>query len=452
MKTAEDLQDLKDAIEGLKTKRTAWDKKCVTEPWNEDDIYESGKKIKIYQKTITELSQKMAEEPDNQSIKDKISQLNSLLQEEQKIHASLTNRFKEYAEFSGIEIAKAEAKYEKLKGQLLGYKKIKKPLILLCISILLLSFLCSGLSAVLIHLIFPEYVLIAVVSFFGIPSAICAMIFYNGYETVPEKEEWIIQFQGGYMTTWDAGWHFRFPLFMEIVGKFFLGDTFLSLETTPGGIDKVEFSDTSANIEAYVYYRIINSFAAMYKNEDIEQAITKKMEAGIRLYYGSMSLDNAIATRQEVNLRKIIVIDAAGANKFKEWGVEIVSLIITNIIVPPEIEKIRNKKIEAEKELEVTQVKQRQATIEAKTAEIEGQKEGNKLREKAKTIGKTVDELMEYELTIKKFEALGKSGMLIVSDDLNISKSAISGIAMGKGMNMNQKPTQPIDTNAKKTK
>jgi len=452
MKTAKNLEESKKKVKELKEKREIWDKNCIGQPWNEDDLYESGRKIKVYRKTITELSQKLAEEPSNQTIKDKINQLNNLLQTEQTNYAVLSNKFKEYSEFNGIKIAEAEAKHEKLKKQLSGFDKIKKPWIFLAASVLPLSLLFSILLAVLMYIIFSAYEWIGIISFFVISVAIYTGILYNGYAAVTEKQEWIIQFQGQYLTTWEAGWHFQFPFFMEIVGKFFLGDTILALETTPGGIDKVEFSDTSANIRANIYYRIFNSYAAMYTVDDVEKAIAKKMEAGIRAYYGSMSLDNAIATREEVDLRKIIIINTTEANKFKEWGVEIVSLVVTDIIVPPEIEKVRNQKIEAEKELEVSQVKQRQAAIEAETAKIEGQKEGNKLLEKAKAIGKTVDELLEYELTLKRFEALGKSGMLIVSDDINIAKSAISGAAIGKGMNANQTPSATTANVSTKTK
>ena len=452
MKTAQDLAELEKATNELKSRRDAWDKKCVTQPWNEDNLYESGKKIKVYRKTITELSQKLAKEPDSQSTKDKINQLNGLLQEEQTNYAAISNQFKEYMEFSGIKIAEAEAKCEKLKKQLSGLDKMKKPWIFLAVSVLPLSLFCSILLAVLMYVIFSAYEWVGVISFFIISVAVYAGILYNGYEPVSEKEEWIIQFQGEYITTWEAGWHFRFPFFMEIIGKFFLGDTLLPLQTTQGGIDKVEFSDTSADIKANIYYRMFNSFASMYAVDDVEKAIAKKMEAGIRAYYGNMSLDNAIATREEVDLRKIITINTTEANKFKEWGVEIVSLVVTDIIVPPDIEEVRNKKIKAEKELEVSQVKQRQAIIEAETAKIEGQKEGNKLREKAKAIGKTVDELLSYELTLKKFEALGKSGMLIVSDDSKISESAVAGAAMGKGMNANQAPSATTVNAGTKTK
>lgn len=446
-KTEKELEKLLEQKNKLIKDRKNWDKECKTYPWSEDDIYESSKRIKTYRKTMAELVQNFKEEPSNQAIKDKIDHLDSLLKEEQKKYAVLMEKLKRYQGFSGIKVAEAEAKHKKLEKQLAGQKKTNRPWIFLGIGFAVLTMISLVISAMLIPQMFPGYGWVGALLSIVFLSAAYAGVFYSGYKPVSENEEWIVEFLGEYITTWESGPHFQFPFLMRVVGEYFLGDTLLPLRMTDNKSAKVDFTDTSAEVKVSLYYRIFDSYAAMYGIDDVEKAIAEKMEAGIRAYYGGQSLDYAIATRAEVDLRKIIIQNATEAEKFKKWGVEIVSLAVTDIIVPTNIEKIRDTRIEADKALEVAKVQKEQAVVEAEKALIKGQEEGNKLKKKAETIGKTVEELLDYELKLKRYEAISKSSMLIVNEgNTDVSTPAIAGAAMGKGNQASSQSAVPKTT------
>ncbi|MFA5360263.1 MAG: SPFH domain-containing protein [Patescibacteria group bacterium] len=453
----EEVNKRNEELKEIKEKKDRWNAKCLTTPWNEDDVYNIKSVIRDDRKQLFLLRNELRIVKGADKIKeieDKIKIMECQTENDEKKLAGLNLRYKEYLESSGIKTAEVEAEKEKAEKQLEGKKKMQKYWSYLIYAVLSISAVITTAVSLIFLFIFgikiwlASCILILPVALI-LAATIIAKILLKGYTEVPEKEEWIIQFQGKYLTNWEAGWYIKFPFFMEIRGKVFMGDNMLKLHMAekkdqagkPSA--KVDFIDSSAEVIVNIFYRVFNSRKAIYDIDDAEKAIAEKMEAGIRAYYGNQTIDEAIASRAEVELRKIIIQSATEAEVFKSWGIKIISLAVTDIILPKDVEELRTNKLKAEKEREVAEIKKEQTRIEVETAELQGQGAGNRLKGMATATGKTVEEIISLHLQEKKFEAWSKSGMLIVNNDSSeTANNAIKGAAMGSGMKIS-KPAQP---------
>lgn len=436
-------------IEG---KKKLWDKECANNPWNEDDLYNVKSIIKENRKELNKLKNELKVIQKNEEaevIKNRIENLKKIIDDDEKKFAKLNLRYKEYLESSGIKTAEAKTEKEKAEKQLEGYNIMSKYWRYLFLAVFGLSIIITIIIGVISSFIFGAkvWIIYSLLAFFiGLFMVMVITIISRGYTQVSEKEEWNIQFQGKILTIWESGWHIKFPFFMEISGKVFMGDNMLKLHMAENKDQagkpsaKVDFVDSSAEIIVNIFYRVFDSYKAIYNIDNIERAVEEKMESGIRAYYGNQTIDEAIANRMEVDLRKIIIQNATEAEIFKSWGVKIISLAVTDIILPTEVEEARTKKLKADKEREVAEIKREQTRIEVETAELEGQSAGNRLKGMAKATGKTIEEIIALHLQEKRFEAWSKSGMLIVNNDSSeTANSAIKGAAMAAGIKTDNK-------------
>lgn len=439
------LLSLKTELEELKAKREQQNVLI-----NEEDIKILELSAKDFRKKIKALDLKLLEIKDPEELI-KTSNLVQALKDLLKTTEDELSQKRELIKdrVSSIEIAKLEARIEIRQDK-------KTALIKMAIAWL---FLEAGLiSLALIFSQVGEYALLHLMEiknpstysfllFFVLLLVVNAGILMTGYKEVPHNHVIIMEFMGEYLMTWEAGPHIRFPIFMkekqDIInrkrgGRVFLGvitETLrLSAETTDGKMSaKMDFTDASAEVAVTLFFRVINPKLAIYAIENVVEAIKEKMESGIRAYFGNLGTDEAIRTRAEIEVREIIVQHATEARVFKDWGIEIVGLAITDIKLPKEVEEQRIRKLTAEKEKEVALVQKDTAAINAETAKSKGKEKANEIKEMVKTLsgdgGEKVssEKAMNFILQLKKFEVYGKAKSLVITD----SKAGTMGATMG---------------------
>jgi regulator of protease activity HflC (stomatin/prohibitin superfamily) len=196
---------------------------------------------------------------------------------------------------------------------------------------------------------------------------------------------------------------------------------------------KVDFTNASAEVIAELFFRIFDSYKAMYEIDDVIGSIVEKMEAGIRAFYGNKSIDKAIEQRADVELRSIIVQDATEAAIFKSWGVVIRSLAVTDIKLPEEVESERIRILQAEKSREIAAIVQDTAVIEARTSEIIGEGTGRGLKAIKTMAGRsslTIKDVMDFDLKTKLYHAYEKAEVLIANAAPG-DNSALTGATAG---------------------
>src|SRR3989338_8634864 len=95
-----------------------------------------------------------------------------------------------------------------------------------------------------------------------------------------------------------------------------------------------------------VYFRVDDSQKAIIKIEDYEYAVKQYTQAALRDVIGNAELDVVLTEREKIanNIKKIVDSEISG------WGVDIESIKIQEIELPPEMKRAMAKQAEAERE------------------------------------------------------------------------------------------------------
>ncbi|MDH3975235.1 MAG: slipin family protein [Deltaproteobacteria bacterium] len=126
----------------------------------------------------------------------------------------------------------------------------------------------------------------------------------------------------------------------------------------------------SLRMNAVVNYRIADPLKSVIASDDSRQAIYREAQLAIRAVIGSYDLDTLLTDRENVSqeLEKTI------RQRSMEFGIEIVSLGIRDIILPGEMKELMNKVIEAQKAAHANLIMRREETAamrsQANTARI----------------------------------------------------------------------------------
>lgn len=278
---------------------------------------------------------------------------------------------------------------------------------------------------------------------FSIIIIVMLMIGVIQHRSVPHKHEWTIEFFGKWVTTWEPGLHFLFPVGMKISGKVYMGDNLTTLymddKERDGEIDAlIEFKDTSASVIVRLYYQIISSHSAVYEIDNVARATREKMDSGIRAFFGKINLDKAIQIRTSVNLDTIIKEDATEAHLFKCWGVEIKSIALTDIGLPEEVKKQRNRVLEAEKDFETAKIYVKTARQEAKAKIVkltaDGKAAAQEIEEIIEKTELSKEAVAEYLLNKVYFESIkDNKGVVIGSQG---TSAPLMGAKLGAGLSL----------------
>lgn len=352
----------------------------------------------------------------------------------------------------------------------------KKIWLIFCVSVLFLSILFSLLISIpLKKLNFDLLIIIALLPFL----IIMAITIIHAWAQVPQKYEYIVEVFGKYIgKPLESGLHFIFPWFKweQVYCKVYMGEQMIKLYLDekkidlPGGGD-VEFKDSSAPLSAFFYFQIFDSAKSAYNIEDVIRAIEEKADEKLRVFLGMYTLDQAINLRTKFEIKIIACSIDVSASNFKtpthkefkntdfyktlySWGVVPKSFTVSDIQLPPNIIAQREKIINAEKELEATAIKEKQAEIDKRIKIIEADaiKQSTELKGKGESearaaiINRMVEELKKAKISQKdivrtiiefqKWQAVSLTDNALIIE--GSGGPAASGSKFGAGFNEGQ--------------
>jgi regulator of protease activity HflC (stomatin/prohibitin superfamily) len=108
------------------------------------------------------------------------------------------------------------------------------------------------------------------------------------------------------------------------------------------------------NVDAVVYYQIMDPKRAIYEIEDFEMAIVKLAQTTLRNVVGEMTLDTCLTSREKINIDLRKVLDEAT----DKWGTKVNRIEVQRIDPPKDIQEAMHKQKTAEQE-------RRQARLQA---------------------------------------------------------------------------------------
>ena len=99
-------------------------------------------------------------------------------------------------------------------------------------------------------------------------------------------------------------------------------------------------------INAILYFQIVDPMRAMYEIQNLPDAIEKLTQTSLRNIIGEMDLDETLTSRDTINNKLRIILDEA-TNK---WGVKVNRVELQDINPPRDIRDAMEKQMRAERD------------------------------------------------------------------------------------------------------
>ena len=178
-------------------------------------------------------------------------------------------------------------------------------------------------------------ILIAVIIFILILCGRCICV-------VPQASAWIIETLGKYSGTWHAGLHFKVPFICKVSKKISLKEQVADFEPQP----VITKDNVTMMVDSVVFFYIFDPKLFAYGVERPIAAIENLSATTLRNIIGSMTLDETLTSRDEINGKITSILDDAT----DKWGIKVSRVEVKNIDPPKSIKDAMEKQMKAERE------------------------------------------------------------------------------------------------------
>ena len=148
---------------------------------------------------------------------------------------------------------------------------------------------------------------------------------------VKEGNAALIERLGRYRATLDPGVNFIVPLLDALVIEDTLREQILDIKPRSATTK----DNVSVDVDAIIYWRILDLEKTYYAIEDIDTAIQELVVTTLRSEVGKMNLQETFASRDAINKALLDVLDEAT----EPWGVKVNRVEVQEIKVPEEVEE-----------------------------------------------------------------------------------------------------------------
>lgn len=158
--------------------------------------------------------------------------------------------------------------------------------------------------------------------------------------------------------------------------------------------------NVTMEINALIYYQIIDPRAAVYEVYDLAEAIEKLTQTTLRNVVGSMDLDETLVSRDTINHKLRIILDDAS----DKWGVKVNRVELQEVNPPADIRHAMEKQMRAERERR-EMILRSEGQKSSAILEAQGEQESQVLRAKGEADAKILRAIGEADARLKMAEA-----------------------------------------------
>ena len=159
---------------------------------------------------------------------------------------------------------------------------------------------------------------------------------------VPQANGWVVECLGQYHSTWEAGLHLKIPVLYKVVKKVSLKEQVADFEPQP----VITKDNVTMMVDSVVFFFIFDPKLFAYGVERPVAAIENLSATTLRNIIGSMTLDETLTSRDEINGKITAILDEAT----DKWGIKVSRVEVKNIAPPKSIQDAMEKQMKAERE------------------------------------------------------------------------------------------------------
>ena len=234
---------------------------------------------------------------------------------------------------------------------------------------------------------------------------------------VPQAHSFIVERLGAYKETWDVGLHFKVPFIDRVARQVDLKEQYCDFPPQP----VITQDNVTMQIDSIVFFRISDPMAFAYGVRNPIGAIENLTATTLRNVIGSLTLDETLTSRDQINAQMQDALDIAT----DPWGIKITRVELKNINPPEQIRDAMEKQMKAEREkrekiLFAEGEKQSQITVaegekQSKILQAEADKQATILRAEAER-EKRIREAEGQAEAIKNIQQANAEGIKMLKD------------------------------------
>ena len=168
------------------------------------------------------------------------------------------------------------------------------------------------------------------------------LVIFRGIKVVLQSQDFIVERFGKYRRTQNAGLNFLIPFIDVLAHKL----SILERQLPEFRISVITKDNVEVQLEATVFYRIVDGGRSVYRIRDVDQALHTAATSIVRSAAGKLELDALQSSRESMNQE--IATNLQDATDI--WGIEITRTEITDVIVDERTREAQRQQLNAERE------------------------------------------------------------------------------------------------------
>ena len=176
----------------------------------------------------------------------------------------------------------------------------------------------------------------------GVLALVVLFVLYRSVKIIPQARAGIVERLGRYNRTLDAGLAVVIPFVDRIRPLLDLREQVVSFDPQP----VITEDNLVVSIDTVLYFQVTDAKAATYEIADYIAGIEQLTVTTLRNVVGSMTLEDALTSRDEVNNRLRGVLDEATG----KWGIRVNRVELKAIEPPSTIREAMEKQMRAERD------------------------------------------------------------------------------------------------------